>query len=77
MVLNKGLTQILAGTVAGLAVSSAVARLMASHIWGVSTMDAWTFSVVATVVILVGLMASVFPARRATHVDPLVSLHYE
>jgi len=77
MVLKKGLTQILAGTVAGLAVSSAVTRLMASQIWGVSTMDPWTFSVVATVVMIVGLTASLFPARRATQVDPLVSLHYE
>ncbi len=77
MVLKKGLTLILAGTVAGLAVSSAVTRLMASQIWGVSTIDPWTFSVVAILVMIVGLTASLFPARRATQVDPLVSLHYE
>jgi len=77
MVLKKGLTLILAGTVAGLAASSAVTRLMASQVWGVSTMDPWTFSVVATVVMIVGLAASLFPARRATQVDPLVSLHCE
>jgi putative ABC transport system permease protein len=77
MVLKKGLTLILAGTVAGLAVSSAVMRLMASQIWGVSTMDAWTFSVVATIVVVVGLTASLFPARRAARLDPVVSLHYE
>ena len=77
MVLKKGLTLILAGTVAGLAVSSAVTRLMASQIWGVSILDPWTLSVVAAVVIIVGLTASLFPARRATQVDPLVSLRYE
>jgi len=77
MVLKKGLTLILAGTIAGLAVSCAVTRLMASQVWGVSTMDPWTFSVVATVVMIVGLTASLFPARRATQVDPLASLHYE
>jgi predicted permease len=77
MVLKKGLTLILAGTIAGLAASSAVMRLMASQIWGVSTMDPWTFSVVATMVVVVGLTASLFPARRAAQVDPLVSLHYE
>ena len=77
MVLKKGLTLILAGIVAGLAVSSAVTRLMASQIWGVSSMDPWTFSVVATVVMIAGLTASLFPARRATQVDPLISLHYE
>jgi putative ABC transport system permease protein len=77
MVLKKGLTLILAGTIAGLAASSGVMRLMASQIWGVSTTDPWTFSVVAALVVAVGLTASVFPARRASQVDPLVSLHYE
>jgi len=77
MVLTKGLTLIVAGTVAGLAVSGAVMRLMAGQIWGVSTMDPWTFSVVATLVVIVGLTASLFPAHRATKVAPLVSLHYE
>jgi ABC-type antimicrobial peptide transport system permease subunit len=52
-------------------------RLMASQIWGVSTMDPWTFSVVATLVVIVGLIASLFPAHRATLVDPVISLHYE
>jgi putative ABC transport system permease protein len=50
---------------------------MASQIWGVSTMDAWTFSVVATIVVVVGLTASLLPARRAARLDPVVSLHYE
>jgi putative ABC transport system permease protein len=77
MMLNKALTLILIGTIAGLAASSVLMRLMASQIWGVSTSDPWTFSVVATVVVVVGLTASLFPARRATLVDPLVSLHYE
>jgi putative ABC transport system permease protein len=77
MVLKKGLTLILVGTVAGLAVSSAVMRFMASQIWGVSTMDPWTFSVVATLVVIVGLTAALFPAHRAAQMDPLVSLHYE
>ena len=77
MVLKRGLMLILAGIIAGLAASSTVTRLMASQIWGVSIMDPWTFSVVATVVLAAGLTASLFPACRATHVDPIVSLHYE
>jgi putative ABC transport system permease protein len=77
MVLKKCLTLMLAGTIAGLAASGAVMRLIASQIWGVSTMDPWTFSVVAAMVVVFGLTASLFPARRAAQVDPLVSLHYE
>jgi ABC-type antimicrobial peptide transport system permease subunit len=74
MVLKKGLTLSLAGTIAGLAASSAGTRLMADQIWGVSTMDPWTVTVVATMVVVVGPTASLFPARRAAQVDR--SLHY-
>jgi ABC-type antimicrobial peptide transport system permease subunit len=77
MVLNKGLTLVLTGTIAGLAASLAMTRFMASQIFGVSAMDPWTFSAVAALILAVGLAACLFPARKATQVDPLVSLHYE
>jgi putative ABC transport system permease protein len=77
MVLKKGLALIIAGTMTGLVLSLAITRLMASQIWGVSTTDPWTFSAVAALILVVGLTACLFPARRATQVDPLVSLHYE
>src|SRR6266436_3145004 len=77
MVFKKGLALILAGTMTGLVASLAMTRLMASQIFGVSAMDPWTFSAVAALILAVGLTACVFPARKATQVDPLVSLHYE
>jgi putative ABC transport system permease protein len=77
MVLKKGLSLILTGTMAGLVASLAMTRLMASQIFGVSAMDPWTFSVVTALILAAGLAACLFPARRATQVDPLVSLHYE
>lgn len=77
MVLKKGLTLILLGMVFGLAASGAMTRLMATQIWGVSATDPWTFSAAAVVILAVGLTGCLFPARRATQVDPLLSLHYE
>ena len=77
MVLRKALSLIFAGIVVGLAASGVLTRLMASQIWGVSTMDPWTFSVAASLVVIVGLTASLFPAYRAAKVDPIVCLHYE
>ena len=77
MVLKKGLVLILSGTITGLVASVAVTRLMASQIWGVSATDPWTFSAVAALILVAGLAACLFPAHRATQVDPLVSLHYE
>jgi putative ABC transport system permease protein len=76
-VLKKGLTLVLVGTIAGLAASSAMMRLIASQIWGVSTAAPWTFSIVATMVVVAGLTASLFPARRAAQMDPTVSLRCE
>jgi putative ABC transport system permease protein len=77
MVLKKGLALIITGTMTGLLVSLAMTRLMASQIWGISTTDPWTFSAVAAVILAVGMTACLFPARRATQVDPMVSLRYE
>jgi putative ABC transport system permease protein len=77
MVLKKGLALIITGTMTGLVLSLAMTRLMASQIWGISTTDPWTFSAVAAVILAVGLAACLFPARRASQVDPMVSLRYE
>ncbi len=76
MVFKKGLALIATGTIAGLAAGLALTRLMSSQIWGVSPTDPWTFFVVAALILPVGLAACLFPARKATQVDPLVSLHY-
>ena len=77
MVLKKGLVLIVSGTIAGLAAGLALTRLMASQIWGVSATDPWTFSAVAVFILIVGLAACFFPARKAAQVDPRISLRYE
>jgi putative ABC transport system permease protein len=77
MVLSKGLSLVTAGILIGLATSFGVTRLLSNEIWGVSATDPWTFSAVVGVVIAVGAAASWLPARRATRVDPLVTLRYE
>jgi uncharacterized membrane protein YqjE len=77
LMLKKGLALIASGMIAGLAAGLALTRLMSSQIWGVSPTDPWTFFAVAALILPIGLAACGFPARKATQVDPLVSLHYE
>lgn len=77
MVLRKGLVLIATGTIAGITAGLVLTRLISSQIWGVSPTDPWTFSAVAALILLVGVAACLFPARKAAQVDPLVSLHYE
>ncbi|HEX7778656.1 MAG TPA: ABC transporter permease, partial [Vicinamibacterales bacterium] len=77
MVLRQGMELTAAGVVLGLLGALAFTRVMASLLFGISTTDVLTFAIVPTILILVALLASVVPARRATRVDPVVALRDE
>lgn len=77
MVLRKGLALIIAGIIIGVLVSLGLTRVIANQLWGVKPTDPLTFSAVALAVIVVGLLACLGQARRATRVDPLVALRHE
>ena len=50
---------------------------MASGLHGVTATDPATYSSVALVLTTVAILASYFPARRATRVDPIQTLRVE
>ncbi len=77
MILRKGAILIAMGVAAGVATSYALARLMASQIWGVSATDPATFGAVVVIIAFVGLAACSVPATFATRVDPNTALRYE
>jgi predicted permease len=77
MVLWMGARLLGMGLAVGLVASFAVARLIASQLWGVSPYDPVTLCAVVTIVAVTGLAACYFPARRATRVDPMVALRYQ
>jgi ABC-type antimicrobial peptide transport system permease subunit len=77
MVLRQGLELTIAGSVLGLLGAAALTRVMASLLFGVSTTDVVTFSLVPLVLILTAMIASYIPALRATRVDPVVALRDE
>jgi putative ABC transport system permease protein len=77
MVIGQGMKLTLLGIVIGLAGSFAVTRLLKALLFGVQPNDLTTFVIVSLVLVVVALLASYLPARRATKVDPLVALRYE
>ncbi len=77
LVLRQGMKLAAIGIVAGLAGAFALTRVMASLLFGVSTMDAATFSAVPVLLAAVAFAATVIPAWRTTRVDPVVALREE
>jgi predicted permease len=77
MVLRQGAKLALVGVSIGVVVALGLARLMTSLLFGVTSHDPLTFAAVATLLILIALLACYIPARRAMKVDPMVALRYE
>src|SRR6184192_676282 len=77
VVIRHGMLLAGLGAMVGVAGSLALTRLLASQLYGVTPTDALTLGGVTALLLLVGMVACVIPARRATRVDPMVALRYE
>ena len=77
LVLRKGIVLACAGAAIGFAAALGVTRLMSSLLFGVSPSDPLVYVTVGIVCLAAALLACLLPARRATDVDPLISLRYE
>jgi predicted lysophospholipase L1 biosynthesis ABC-type transport system permease subunit len=77
LVLRRGMTPIVWGTAAGIALSLGTARLLREQLYGVSPQDPATFATVGLTLLLVALAATIIPARRAMRVTPVEALAAE
>jgi putative ABC transport system permease protein len=74
MVLRQGLRLALVGGAVGLMAAFWLTRFLANQLFGVSASDPWTFAFWTGALFLVSVLACLIPARRATKVEPSVSL---
>jgi predicted permease len=77
MFVRHGLLLAGIGAVIGLGAAAGLTRWMASLLFGVKALDPLTYAGVAAILIAAAALASYFPARRATRIDPLDALRAE
>jgi predicted permease len=77
MVLRQSARPVLVGAVVGLVSALAMTRLMVTLVFGVSTLDPFTYALMPVTLLAVAFVASYLPARRAASVDPMEALRYE
>lgn len=77
LVLGEGARMALLGVGIGLAAALGLTRLMSGMLFGVSAHDPLTFAAVCGLLVLVALLATYVPARRAARIDPVIALRQE
>jgi len=77
LVVRDGMLLTASGVVAGLLAAIALAPVLQQMLFAVEPRDPATFAEVAVAVMMVALLASYLPARRASRVDPLEALREE
>jgi putative ABC transport system permease protein len=77
MVLGETTRLVLLAIIAGLGGAWAVTRYIRSMLHGVSQLDPATFTLTSVLLAVIVLVASLGPALRAVHVDPMTALREE
>jgi ABC-type antimicrobial peptide transport system permease subunit len=77
LLMREGLVLVVAGSVVGLVLAALVSRGLESLLFGVAAMDPVAFLGAPAVLVAVGALAALLPARRASRVDPATTLRAE
>jgi predicted permease len=77
LILEDGVTPVLLGTFAGIALAALAARVISGLLFGVGSFNISIAIGAAAILLLTGGLASLLPAVRATHIDPVKALRAE
>ncbi len=74
LVVGSIMGPVIIGLLIGTGLTLLLARTLAGFLYGVSPTDPWTIGLVGGGLVVIAILASLLPARRATQVDPIVAL---
>jgi len=77
LIVLQGMKPVVIGVVIGLGLSVVLGRAVATMVYGISTSDVTSMLGGAALLLLVSVFASLIPAMRATHVQPVEILRQE
>ena len=77
LVLRRGMALTLTALVLGWPAAWMLAKIASSFLYGISPHDALTFTLVPIILVLVALVATLIPARRAASINPTEALRIE
>jgi predicted permease len=77
MILRQGSALVVVGLIVGLVLALAASSLVKSFLFGVKPVDLSTYIGVVVLLLVVGILASYVPARRAAAVEPIQALRDE
>jgi len=77
LILEDGVTPVLLGTLAGIALAALAARTISGLLFGVGGFNLGIAAGAAAILLFTGGLASLLPAIRATHIDPVQALRAE
>jgi ABC-type antimicrobial peptide transport system permease subunit len=75
--LRKGLAPVLIGLLIGLVLALTLTRFLSSQLFQVEATDAFTFSAVSLLMLLIAGCAAYFPSRGAARIDPMLALRQQ
>jgi len=77
MILRDGMKMTAVGAAVGLTLALPLPKIFDAMFYGLQLRDPQLYLVVPAAILVVAMLATYIPARRATRVDPMVALRYE
>jgi predicted permease len=77
LILSEGITPVIIGSVLGVVLASLGGRILASLLFEVKPDNPMIAATACAILITVGVLACLLPARRATKIEPIQALRYE